>query len=344
MTVQNPTHMRQEIEEIPVAVRRLLDGGRDDFAAAGAALRARDPAAIVTIARGSSDHASAFIKYAIELLGGVPVASVGPSIVSIYGREMKLGRTASISISQSGKSPDIVAMTEAARRSGALTFALTNTAGSPLANAAEHTIALRSGEEKSVAATKTYVASIVAGLGIVGNWLEDKALLAALESLPELLDEAVGVDWSPLLGALDHHQSLYVLGRGPTLAIASEAALKFKETCGIHAEAYSAAEVLHGPARIVEGHFPVLVLAARDAAEASVAEVAERLANQGARTFITSVNATKAERLPFAASGHPITDALALIVTFYGFVEALSRRRGFNPDQPPHLKKVTETI
>jgi glucosamine--fructose-6-phosphate aminotransferase (isomerizing) len=344
MSIENATHMRQEIEEIPHAISRLLSEGRADFMAAGAALRARDPAAIVTIARGSSDHASAFLKYAIELLAGVPVASVGPSIVSIYGRELKLGGTAAISISQSGKSPDIVAMTESARRSGALTFALTNTMGSPLAAAAEHTIALRSGEEKSVAATKTFVASIVAGLGVVGNWLDDKALLAALESLPELLEQAVHVDWSPLLDALDQHNSLYVLGRGPALAIAAEAALKFKETCGMHAEAYSAAEVLHGPARIVERHFPVLVLAARDAAEPSVAEIAERLAGQGARTFITSVNAQKAERLPFAASGHPLTDALALIVTFYAFVEALSRRRGFNPDQPPHLKKVTETL
>ncbi len=344
MTQQTATHMRQEIEEIPAAVSRLLNEGRADFAAAGAALRARDPAAVVTIARGSSDHASAFLKYAIELLAGVPVASVGPSIVSIYGRELKLGRTAAISISQSGKSPDIVAMTESARRSGALTFALTNTIGSPLAAAAEHTIALRSGEEKSVAATKTFVASIVAGLGIVGNWLDDKALLAALDTLPQLLEQAVHVDWSPLLGALDGHNSLYVLGRGPALAIAAEAALKFKETCGMHAEAYSAAEVLHGPARIVERDFPVLALTARDAAEASVAEVADRLAGQGARVFLTSSNAHKAEHLPFAASGHPLTGALALIVTFYAFVEALSRHRGFNPDQPPHLKKVTETI
>jgi glutamine---fructose-6-phosphate transaminase (isomerizing) len=344
MTVQNPTFMRQEIEEIPAAVARLLAAGKSDFAVAGAALRARDPAAIVTIARGSSDHASAFLKYAIELQAGIPVASIGPSIVSIYKRQLKLSRTAAISISQSGKSPDIVAMTESARQSGALTFALTNTPDSPLAQAAEQTIALRSGEEKSVAATKTFVASIVAGLGVIGNWLEDKALLAALEALPELLERAVHVDWSPLLGALDQHNSLYVLGRGPAFAIASEAALKFKETCGIHAEAYSAAEVVHGPARIVERHFPVLALAARDAAESSVSEIAERLAGQGARTFITSVNATSAERLPFAASGHDLTDALALVVTFYAFVETLSRRRGFDPDKPPYLNKVTQTI
>lgn len=338
------THMRREIEEIPVAVARLLADGRDELAAGGAALRARNPDMLVTIARGSSDHAATFIKYAVELLAGIPVASVGPSISSIYGRELRLPNAAAIAISQSGKSPDIVAMAESARRNGALTFALTNTPDSPLAAGADRTIALRSGPEQSVAATKTYVASVVAGLALIGNWLQDKALLAALELLPQVLEQAVGTDWSTLLGALDNHQSLYVLGRGPAFAIASEAALKFKETCSIHAEAYSAAEVIHGPARIVERHFPVLVLAARDAAEPSVADVAERLAGQGARVFITSVNARSAERLPFAASGHPITDALALVATFYGFVEALSRRRGFDPDRPPYLNKVTQTV
>ena len=341
--MKNATYMRQEIEEIPAAIRRLLVDGRESMVAGGAALRAHDPSTIVTIARGSSDHASAFVKYAIELLAGVPVASIGPSIVSIYGRELKLGHAAAIAVSQSGRSPDIVAMAQSAKKNGALTFALTNTPDSPLSAASDVTIDLHSGAEKSVAATKTFVASVVAGLGLVGNWLEDKALLAALDSLPQLFEEAIACDWSPLLGALDKHQSLYVLGRGPAFAIASEAALKFKETCGIHAEAYSSAEVVHGPSRIVEHHFPVLALAARDAAEASISETAERLAGQGARVFITSINVQTAERLPFAASGHPITDALALIVSLYAFVEALSRRRGFDPDRPPHLSKITQT-
>lgn len=340
----SPTFMRQEIEEIPAAVARFLEAGRETLAEGGAMLRQRDPANMVTIARGSSDHASAFLKYAVELTAGLPVASVGPSVVSIYGQRLKLGRSAAIAISQSGKSPDIVAMAEAARASGALTFAITNTPASPLAAAADLTIDLAAGEEKSVAATKTFVNSVVAGLGLVAHWQEDEGLIAALEALPQLFTQAIECDWSPLMGALDKHESLYVLGRGPALAIANEAALKFKETCGIHAEAYSAAEVLHGPSRIVERHFPVLALAARDAAEPSVADTAERFAGQGARVFITSVNATRAERLPFAASGHPITDALALIVSFYSFVEALSRRRGFDPDRPPHLKKVTETM
>ena len=338
------TYMRQEIEEIPEAVGRFLTESEALLASAGQALRRKNPAVVATIARGSSDHAASFLKYAIELTAGVPVASIGPSIVSIYGRELRLDRAVAIGISQSGKSPDIVQMAESARRNGALTFAITNTGDSPLAAAADFTIDLRAGPERSVAATKTFVSSVVAGLALLAHWTADEKLMAALATLPVALNDAIAGDWSPLLEALDGHQSLYVLGRGPSLAIASEAALKFKETCGIHAEAYSAAEVMHGPVRIVEGGFPLLVLAARDAAEPSVAGVADKLAAQGAVTFVTSSRVSAARHLPFAVSGHPLTDALVLIASFYGFVEALSRRRGFDPDKPPHLKKVTETV
>jgi glucosamine--fructose-6-phosphate aminotransferase (isomerizing) len=341
---QNATHMRLEIEEIPEATRRLLDRSGARLGEAGAALRQLQPVMVATIARGSSDHAAAFLKYAIELVAGVPVASIGPSVMSIYGRELRLESCASISISQSGKSPDIVAMTQSALRNGALGIALTNTPGSPLATAANIAVDLAAGTEQSVAATKSFVSSVVAGLAILGHWAEDEALLASLAALPQVFGKAVALDWSPLLAALEGRSSLYVLGRGPALAIAEEAALKFKETCGVHAEAYSAAEVLHGPARIVEAGFPVLALAARDAGEAGVAEIADRLARQGATAFATTDRAGVAQKLPFAASGHPITDALSLIVSFYAFVEALARHRGFDPDHPPHLKKVTETI
>jgi glucosamine--fructose-6-phosphate aminotransferase (isomerizing) len=339
-----PTFMRREIEEIPDAVARFTAANEGVLANVGQALKRRNPAVVVTIARGSSDHAASFLKYAIELTVGVPVASLGPSIVSIYGRTLKLDRAASIAISQSGRSPDIVALAESVRAGGALSIALTNTADSPLAKAADFTIDLKAGPERSVASTKSFVSSVVAGLALVAHWAADQKLMAALATLPVALREAVGCDWSPLLEALDGHQSLYVLGRGPSLAIAEEAALKFKETCGIHAEAYSAAEVLHGPVRMVERGYPVLVLAARDASEPSVAGLADQLAAQGAMTFASSARIAAARHLPFAVSGHPLTDALVLIVSFYGFIEALSRRRGFDPDKPPHLKKVTETL
>ena len=338
------THMRREIGEIPDVVANFLDQSSAVVAAAAASLRASQPVMVATIARGSSDHASAYLKYAIELTLGLPVASIGPSIASIYGKDLKLDRCAAIAISQSGKSPDIVGMAQSARRSGATSIAITNTAGSPLAESSDFTINLHAGVEQSVAATKTFATSIVAGLALLGQWSGDEALIAAVNALPKTLAKAVACDWSEMIGALDGHNALYVLGRGPGWAIANEAALKFKETCGIQGEAYSSAEVMHGPVSIVTPGYPVLALAARDAAEPSVADMAHKLAGQGALAFLTSDRPGAAHRLPFAATGHPITDPLSLIVSFYGFVEALARHRGLNPDAPRLLKKVTETL
>lgn len=338
------THMRREVEEIPQVVAGFLDASAPVLDAAAARLREIDPAVIVTVARGSSDHASTYLKYAIELTLGVPVASVGPSIASIYNKQLKLRSAAAIAISQSGKSPDIVGMAQSARRSGATTIAITNTAGSPLAEASDFTIDLHAGVEQSVAATKTFVTSVVAGLALLARWSQDAALQRAIGELPESLSRAVACDWAEMIGALDGQDALYVLGRGPGYAIANEAALKFKETCGIQGESYSAAEVMHGPVSIVTAGYPVLGLAARDAAEGSVADMAHKLAGQGARAFLTSDRPGPATRLPFAATGHPLTDPLALIVSFYRFVEALALHRGLNPDAPPMLKKVTETV
>jgi len=338
------THMRQEINEIPEAAARLLDRSAADLAKAGRALREKDPAFLVTIARGSSDHAATFIKYAIELTAGRPVASLGPSLASIYGADLKLGGGAAIAISQSGKSPDIVAMAEAATKSGAVTVALTNTLPSPITQASLHAVDINAGPELAVAATKSFVNSIVAGLALLSEWTGDDALKAAVRALPDHLAKAVTLDWSEFSGQLGDAESLYMLGRGPALAIASEAALKFKETSNMHAEAYSAAEVLHGPVALVEDRFPVLAFAARDAAEASIVEIVDSLAGKRAMAFATSGEVKAANKLPFIATGHPLTDALALIVPFYGFVEAWSRSKGFNPDQPAALKKVTETL
>ncbi|MGV8832113.1 MAG: SIS domain-containing protein [Devosia sp.] len=336
--------MRREIDEIPGIVANFLDKSGPVLDATAAALRSRDPALVATVARGSSDHVCAYLKYAIELTLGLPVASIGPSIASIYGKDLKLANSVAIAISQSGKSPDIVGMAESARRSGAISIAITNTASSPLASASDFTIDLHAGVEQSVAATKTFVASVVAGLALIARWSGDAGLLAAINDLPDALAKAVACDWSPMIAALDGHNALYVLGRGPGFAIANEAALKFKETCNIQAESYSAAEVMHGPVAIVIPGYPVLGLAARDAAEASVADMTHKLAGQGALAFLTSDRSGAATPLPFAATGHPITDPLALIVSFYGLVEALSRHRGFNPDLPVALKKITETV
>lgn len=338
------THMRREIAEIPEATTRLLEGSAKELAATGEHLKRANPRFVTTVARGSSDHAASFLKYAIELNAGLPVASIGPSISSIYGARLKLADSACLAISQSGKSPDIVAMAEGARSGGALTIALTNTAGSPLAEASDHAIDIRAGVEKSVAATKTFVNSAVAGLAVLAHWTDDAKLLAALEALPEHFAKAVDCDWMGIAGELTEGNSLFILGRGPSFAIANEAALKFKETCAMHAESYSAAEVMHGPLALVRPGFPVLALAARDASEPSIAEAADGLADRGAAIHITSSLAKKAKILPHVATGHPLTDPLMLIASFYGFVEAFARHRGLNPDSPPNLRKVTETI
>ncbi|MGN6549615.1 MAG: SIS domain-containing protein [Pararhizobium sp.] len=344
MSDRPTTHMRREIEEIPSAVRRLLQESDNALRQAGAMLRERDPAVIVTVARGSSDHAAAYLKYAVELSAGIPVASLGPSIASIYRAPLRLSRGACIAISQSGRSPDIVAMAESARAGGAATFALTNDAGSPLGAASDRVVDIKAGPEKSVAATKSFVTSVVAGLAILAYGREDAGLAAALMALPEHFEAAIACDWSPLVAALEGKESLFILGRGPSIAIANEAALKFKETCGMHAEAYSAAEVLHGPVTIVRQGFPVIALAARDASEQAVADTIDRTLDQGAVAFATSDRAKGAHVLPFVATGHPLTDPLVLIASFYAFIEALARHRGLDPDAPPHLRKVTETV
>lgn len=339
-----PSHMAREVAEIPEAARRFLTRSASATAAAAEAMRKADPVLMVTVARGSSDHAATYVKYAVELLAGVPVASVGPSIASIYRRPLRLERAACIGISQSGQSPDIVEMMRASGDGGGLTVAITNHADSPMGSASAHCLALQAGPENSVAATKTFVASVLAGLALLAEWQEDEALRIAVAALPEAFAQALTLDWSPLAARLSRAQSLYVLGRGPAFAIANEVALKFKETCGLHAESFSAAEVLHGPSAIVQAQFPVLALGVEDAALPKLVETAGRLAAQGADVFLTGADVAGATRLPSVSGLHPLCAPLVISVSFYAFIEALARRRGFDPDVPPHLRKVTETV
>ena len=338
------SHMAREVAEIPDAVARFLDLSRAAVSKAAAALRTRDPAVVATVARGTSDHAATYLKYAIELAAGIPVASVGPSVASIYRRPLRLNGAACIGISQSGQSPDIVEMMRGAGQGGALTIAITNFADSPMAAASNHCLPLQAGEEKSVAATKTFICSVTAGLALLADWQGDAKLAQAVAALPEALSNAVVRDWSPLSARLVRAESAFVLGRGPGYAVASEAALKMKETSGIHAEAYSAAEVLHGPAALAQSQFPVLALGVQDAALPQLLATAERLAAQGADVFVTGAAAKGAVTLPTVPDLHPLVAPLVLAASYYAFVEGLARRRGFDPDKPPHLRKVTETL
>jgi glutamine---fructose-6-phosphate transaminase (isomerizing) len=306
-------------------------------------LQASPPRAVVTCARGSSDHAATFAKYLIETRLGILVSSAAPSISSLYAAEPRLEDTLLLAISQSGASPDLLATVERARRAGAFVVAAVNVESSPLAQAADCTLPLCAGPERSVAATKSYLASLAAILQLVTLWSGDSTLESALAELPQRLQRAWDTDWSAALQVLRDAGNLYVLGRGLGLAIAQEAALKLKETCALHAEALSAAEVLHGPMALVTAGFPVLMFAQADETHQGVQALAAELVARRARVLLAGARTNGALVLA-SQNTHPAIQPLLLIQSFYRLVNALSVARGLDPDNPPHLRKVTETV
>jgi glucosamine--fructose-6-phosphate aminotransferase (isomerizing) len=340
------TFMAAEIMEAGAVVRRQLAENAASTAGLAADLRARQPPFAATIARGSSDHAALYLKHLLELKVALACASLGPSIASLYHAPLRLKGAVAIAISQSGRSPDIVAMQRAAKDQGAATIAFVNDEASPLARGADAMLRLHAGLERSVAATKSMIASLAAGASLVACWSEDDELLAALARLPSVLDSSSAAP--PAASAIEmlaRASSLYVIGRGPTHAIAAEAALKLKETAAIHAEAFSSAEVLHGPAGVIGPGFPVLAFAPLDSARPGFFDTLDRLAAFGANPLV--VDAEPHPRWPTLAAldgGHPLLTPIVALHAFYRVAEATARRRGRDPDQPPHLKKVTETL
>jgi glucosamine--fructose-6-phosphate aminotransferase (isomerizing) len=338
-----PSQALQEIHGAPQAVRAMLANNRTKFEALAVRLTDLQPKAMVTIARGSSDHAALFFKYSCEIKLGIPVASLGPSLATLYHAPLRMAGLASLAVSQSGQSPDLIALQKAVRQAGGLAIAATNDSDSPLSRESEVPLDLSAGPELSVAATKSFIASAALGAALVAHWAKDAKLLAALESLPDGVSKALSCDWSAAIAGLAQARSLYVIGRGPGLAMAGEAALKLKEMCGLHAEAYSAAELRHGPVTLAGPDFPVLVLNGGDA-DPSPAAIAGRLASEGVTVFLAGGEAKGVISLPVARTYHPITDYITLIASFYVFAEAFSRHRGFDPDRPKRLAKVTQTV
>ena len=318
---------RRQDAELAAPIRQL-----------GERLRTLDPHVVITCARGSSDHAATFAKYLIETRLRTPVASFAPSTASIYGTAWrKLKGALFLAISQSGRSPDLLVSAADAREAGAFVVAIVNDPDSPLAGLADLAIPMLAGEERSVAATKSFIASLLVIARIVAEWAEDRELSQALEQAPALLERAWALDWSPALPVFREASNLYVLGRGLSLGIAQEAALKLKETCGLHAEAYSAAEVKHGPMAIVGADFPVLMLPPNDEAGEAFAPLADDFAERGAQVLRAG------DTLPALTDAHPALMPIATILSFYRMTAALSLARGFDPDRPPHLQKVTST-
>ncbi|WP_047170493.1 SIS domain-containing protein [Novosphingobium sp. Rr 2-17] len=337
------TLMAHEAASAPDAVRAFLSRNATALAALTADLRNAPPSVVVTCARGSSDHAALYLKYLIETQIGIPVASAAPSVSSVYAAKILPGSALVIAISQSGRSPDLLSTVAAYKQAGARIVALVNDETSPLAAAADHLLPLYAGPENSVAATKSYIASLAGAAAIAAHWSGDERMVSALDTLPEALSLAHDLAPFGLVSALADARNLFVIGRGFGFAIAQESALKLKETCGLHAEAYSAAEVRHGPMAIVDAGFPILAYAGSDASGDSVREAVSEFALRGAPVFLLDALAVYGGHSLQKLAGHPALEPLLMIQAFYPEVNALSLARGFDPDKPAHLRKVTQT-
>ena len=336
--------MHREIAESAAAIARQLDDNLVQVRDLAAVLRRDPPRLVATGARGSSDNAATFAKYLFETRLGVATMSAAPSVQSIYAAEQDLAGTLFLAISQSGKSPDLLRQAEAAKRAGARVVAMVNVETSPLAAHADAVIALRAGSELSVAATKSFLCSLSAILQLAAEWKDDGALRAALAAVPAALNENATTSWQTLVDGLADARSLFVVGRGPGLAAAQEAALKLKETCGIHAEAFSAAEVQHGPMTLVGPGFPVVFFVQDDNTKTSTLEVAATFRARGAHVWTIGAEADGCDALPLPATLDPACAPLVAVHRFYEAVNALAVLRGRDPDAPPHLSKVTETV
>ncbi|HZZ94323.1 MAG TPA: SIS domain-containing protein [Usitatibacter sp.] len=337
------TLMHREAAQAGAVVRTQLERNRDAVKRLGAELRAMAPRAVVTCARGSSDHAATYGKYLIETRLGVLTASAAPSVTSVYKAPQDLRECLFVAISQSGGSPDILAAVEGARRDGARVLALVNEEDSPVARAAHHCLPLCAGPEESVAATKSHIASLAALAHMVASWADDAPLLEALPLAPGLLERAWALPWERAVDRLRDANHLFVIARGLGLGIAQEAALKCKEACGLHAESFSAAEVRHGPQALLSGDFPALVLSQDDAAREGIEACARELAARGVPLLVAGVQIPGAQELPTLAA-HPALQPLLLVQSFYRLANALAVARGHDPDRPPHLRKVTRTL
>ncbi len=327
--------MFQEAREAGTRISEQLVNNQSSVVALAEAIRKFQPHSVMIVGRGSSDHAGVFAKYLIEIETGVPTFAAAPSVATLYHRKLNLNGTLAIMISQSGRSPDILEQAKQTKASGALCVALLNDTSAPLAKIVDHVIPLSVGEEKSVAATKSYLATLSAILQIVAHWKQDKGLIEALATIPSALHAAVEAKAQLVFDDLQNIKNLVVLGRGLGYAISKEIALKLKEVCAIHAEAFSSAEFLHGPVTLVESHLKVLDVQVADESLAAHKSMILEIVNRGGDlTHLHQVT----EDL------HPRIAPLAVLQRFYLDIERIAVERGLNPDRPGGLKKVTETL
>ncbi len=339
--------MRQELEEAPLVVERLLRENQGEVRSLAAFLQKRPPGLVYTLARGSSDQAALYARYLLEVYLEWPVLSVAPSVHTLYRAQPRPpGRGLLLAYSQSGESPDLVETLRLYREKGVLTVALVNREASPLAQAAEVVLPLHAGEEKAVPATKSLLAMMAATAQLLAHLLEEEAERTRLMALPEAMHRALEAQAD--LEALLEAENLFVLGRGLVYPVALEAALKLKEVAGLHAEGFSAAEFLHGPLALLGEEVPLLALVQDDPTLAPTLALLEGLKAKGAGLIVLS---PVPEALSLAQTPWPLPVALGPVLTpilllqaFYPGAEGLARARGLDPDRPRHLAKTTRTL
>jgi glutamine---fructose-6-phosphate transaminase (isomerizing) len=335
--------MESDLREAAAAVDRQAARLAAPLTALIGEIDRRRPRVVVTCARGSSAHAATFAKHLFELRLGVPVAAAAPNIATVYRRRLELKDQLFLAISQSGRSDDLIETAAMARAAGAITAAIVNDSESPLANASQIVLPLGAGVERSVAATKSFVASLAALLQLTALWTDDPAMRSAHTRLPDRLAQAGFLDWDQALAELTRAESLITIGRGPTLAIAREAALKLKETCELHAEPFSAAEFRHGPIALLSTALSILAFNPSDDAAASLTTLVGDLRSKGARVLVAEPGSPQRGRLPVLQPDHPDADAICMVQGFYALLVKLAARRGTDADRPRHLQKVTRT-
>ncbi len=355
------SHLSREIAEQPAVATRLLDRHLARLPALRAAMRPGDVDGIVLVARGSSDNAARYAQYLWSIRTGMPVSLATPSLHTVYGVDLDLRHKAVVAISQSGTSPDVVAVLRSARAQGAPAVAITNDPGSPLAESATEVMDLEAGAELSVAATKTYTSSLLA-VALIGAALSGEATRrsdeAALAAVPDALAAVAGLAPATLDPATDALASAWrgvAVGRGLNMSTAFETALKLTELTGTLVAPYSPADLLHGPVGAVEAAVPAVLVAPSEPASASVLEVVPELDRRGATVLVvgpeeavTAALAAGASRtigvqMPVAAAVADWLTPLAAVVPGQLLARAVAERRGVDVDRPGGLSKVTLT-
>jgi len=332
--------MARETVEIPAVAGRLL-ARADMFEALAERIEHAKPRIVVFCGRGSSGHVGVYLRYLFEARLGMLASAAAPSVVTAYQRPPVMRGALFVVISQSGRSPDLVTATQVARQSGALTLAIVNDESSPAADASELVLPIGAGPEQSIAATKTVALSMIAGAQLVAALARDDDLSTGLLHLPSRLSDALACDWSAWADKTAGAAASFVVGRGYGLGCVREIALKVAEILRVPTLGYSAAELRHGPRASITPATPVLVLRQNDEAAAAVDDLVRDL-NQMDETVFAAGGATGT--LPWISDGHPACDPIAMLIPAYRAIEAAARRRGFDPDNPPHLSKVTRTL